>query len=105
MVRSNHTPMELSKEHFDQQLGTLNHWLGKIEQRMDGMATKTDPKPLAAKTDVREGIEELARIIATTVANPMEHHFAEVKAELAMHQRVRQLETDMQRIKEALHIV
>ena len=97
--------MEITKEYFDQQLGTLNHWLGKIDQRMDGMATKADLKPLATKQDVREGVEELARIIAATVANPMEQHFAEVKAELAMHQRVRQLENDMRKIKEALHLV
>jgi hypothetical protein len=96
--------MELTREHFDQQLGTLNHWLGKIEQRMDGMATKTDLKPLATKIDVREGVEELARIIATTVAGPMEQHFAQVKAELAMHQRVQQLENDMNKIKAALHL-
>jgi hypothetical protein len=71
---------------------------------MDGMATKTDLKPLATKIDVREGVEELARIIATTVAGPMEQHFAQVKAELAMHQRVQQLENDMNKIKAALHL-
>ncbi len=96
--------MELTKEHFDQQLGALNHWLGKIEQRMDGMATKTDLRPLATKADVREGVEELARIIATTVAKPMEQHFAELKAELAMHQRVQRLENDINKIKAALHL-
>jgi hypothetical protein len=96
--------MELTREHFDQQLSALNHWLGKMEQRMDGMATKTDLKPLATKIGVREGVEELARIIATTVAEPMEQHFAQVQAELAMHQRVQQLENDMNKIKAALHL-
>jgi uncharacterized protein YicC (UPF0701 family) len=88
---------ELTKEYFDQHLKAIN-------TRMDGLATKEDLKPLATKHDVREGVEELARIIANTVANPMEERFAKLESRIDVTERVQHLETDMQKIKEALHI-
>jgi hypothetical protein len=76
--------MDLTKEYFDQQLKTL--------------ATKDDLKPLATKDDVRrevrEAVEDLARIIAETVVGAMERRFAEVKDELAMRERAQALEAE-----------
>ena len=82
--------MELTKEYFD--------------RRLQNLATKDDLKPLATKRDVREGVEELARIIADTVANPMEERFAKLELRIDVTERVQHLEADMQKIKEALHI-
>lgn len=89
--------MEFTKEYFDQKFK-------QSDERFEKLMTFLQEN-MATKADLREAVEELARLTAETVANPMEQHFAEVKAELAMHQRVRQLETDMRKIKEALRIV
>lgn len=56
--------------------------------------------PLATKEDVhrevREGVEELARMVSTG--------FEDVQRRLDVVERVQRLETDMHKIKEALHI-
>jgi hypothetical protein len=107
------TIMELTQEYFDQQLNTLNQRIDRFNQRMDSfatkedlkeVATKEDLKPLATKQDVREGVEELARIIAETVANPMEQHFTELKDYAQVREEVKNLKTDMLKIKQALNI-
>lgn len=86
--------MELTKEYFDEQLNIL--------------ATKDDLKPLATKEDVRteikKGVGELAAIIAKTIAVPMQQHFDQLHDELTVRARVTQLESDLQKIKLALHI-
>jgi len=81
---------ELSQEYFDQQLKNL--------------ATKDDLKPLATKKDVDAAVDELAQIVSNTIAAPMEQQFAKLEAQLDVAERVKALESDMQRIKEALHI-
>ena len=75
--------MELTKEYFDEGLRTLETNLGK----------KIDSQT-----------EQLARIIADTVATPMEQHFADLKDYLEVREDVQMLKVEMQRIKEALHI-
>jgi hypothetical protein len=82
--------MELTKEYFD--------------QTIKGLATKDDLKPLATKQDVREGVEELARIIANTVANPMEERFAKPESQMDVRIAVQNLQLDMHRIKAALNL-
>ena len=75
--------MELTREHFDKQL-------------------KAQTKEL--KQFAEEQTDALARIIATTVADPMEHHFEKIDKELDVYVEVKQLKADMERIKEALHL-
>ena len=82
-MRSNPILMELTKEYFDEWLRTLETNLGK-------------------KNDYQT--EQLARIIADTVATPMEQHFAGLKDYLEVREDVQMLKVEMQRIKEALHI-
>jgi hypothetical protein len=75
--------MELTKEYFDEGLRTLETNLSK----------KIDSQT-----------EQLARIIADTVATPMEQHFTDLKDYLEVRKDVQTLKVEMQRIKEALHI-
>jgi hypothetical protein len=75
--------MELTKEYFDEGLRTLETNLSK----------KNDDQT-----------EQLARIIADTVATPMEQHFADLKDYLEVREDVQMLKVEMQKIKEALHI-
>ena len=84
--------MELTKEYFDEKLNRLT--------TKDDLAKQT--KEL--KSYAREQSGDLARIIADTVANPMEQRFAILESRTDVTERVRYLETDMQKIKEALHI-
>ena len=89
---------ELTKEYFEQHLS----------DQLKGLATKEDLKPLATKANVHEGVEELARIIAETVANPMEARFNELEKLLEVRLRVDNLESLVQhnfkKLEEALHI-
>lgn len=100
--------MELTKEYFDQQLRNLatKQDLESFATKDDlkGLATKEDLKPLATKQDVREGVEELARIVADTVATPMEEGFARLESLMDVRLAVQTLQLDMRRIKEALHL-
>jgi hypothetical protein len=74
---------ELTKEYFDQGLRTLETNLTK---------------------KIYDQTEQLARMIADTVATPMEQHFADLKDYLEVREDVQALKVDMQKIKEALHI-
>lgn len=93
--------MELTQEYFDTQL--------------KGLATKDDIKNMATKDDLASQTRELkefaedqtdvlARIIATTIAEPMERHFQSVGKELDVYAEVKELKADMKKIKEALHL-
>jgi tRNA A-37 threonylcarbamoyl transferase component Bud32 len=75
---------ELSKEYFDQKLSAL--------------ATKHDleVQTKALKVYADEQTERLAAMVADG--------FEEVKELLDVRERVKQLESDMHKIKEALHI-
>jgi hypothetical protein len=90
---------ELTKEYFDQRIGD-------ITQRFDGVASKADlqGQTKELKAFAEEQTDALARIIATTVAEPMERHFEKLDKELDMYAEVKQLKADMERIKEALHL-
>lgn len=86
--------MELTKEHFDQTLTTLY-------KKFD---IKIDDQTKDLKAYAEEQTEELARIIASTIAEPMERHFEKIDKELDVYAEVKQLKADMERIKEALHL-
>jgi hypothetical protein len=76
--------IELSKEYFDQKLKSL--------------ATKED---LEAQTrQLKSYIDQQTGKLAAMVADG----FEEVKELLDVRERVKHLESDMQKIKEALHI-
>jgi hypothetical protein len=75
--------MELTKEYFDEGLRTLETNLSK---------------------KIGDQTERLARIIAETVATPMEQHFTDLKDYLEVREDVQTLKVEMQKIKEALHI-
>lgn len=75
--------MELTREYFDEQL-------------------KAQTKEL--KQFAEEQTDALARVIATTVAEPMERHFEKTDKELDVYAEVKQLKADMERIKDALHL-
>src|SRR4051794_33049968 len=80
-----HPHMELTQEYFDQQLKNL--------------ATKED-----VRREVQAGVEQMARIISETVAEPMEKHFAEHTEQLNVRGEVEELKRDVQQIKAALHL-
>lgn len=120
--------MELTKEYFDQQLNTISKRLDTfitkddLDQKLHTFATKEDLKSFATKEDLRtfatkddlkqqtkelkaytdEQTENLARIIATTIANPMEARFNRLESALDVDERVTHLEHDMHNIKKAL---
>ena len=56
------------------------------------------------KAYAREQTEELARIVAETVATPMEERFARLESLMDVRLAVQTLQLDMRRIKEALHL-
>jgi hypothetical protein len=78
---------ELTKEYFEQHL----------DQKLQQQTTEL-------KAYATEQTADLARIIANTVANPMEERFDRLESRIDVTERVQHLETDMQKIKEALHI-
>lgn len=86
--------MELTKEYFD--------------QVVSGLATKKDLTPLATKADVkrevREGVEDLARIIADTIATPFSKRFDRLEELLEVKEDVLTLKRQMLEIRSALHL-
>lgn len=66
---------ELTKEYFDEQL-------------------KAQTKEL--KQFAEDQTDALARLIATTVAEPMERHFEKIDKELDVYAEVKQLKLEMQ---------
>jgi cell fate (sporulation/competence/biofilm development) regulator YmcA (YheA/YmcA/DUF963 family) len=75
-----------------------------LDEKLKNLATKDDLKPLATKKDIDDAVDELAQMVANTIATPMEQRFAKLEARLDVAERVKSLETDMRKIKEALHI-
>jgi hypothetical protein len=91
--------MELTKEDFEKTIKGL-----ATKEDLQGLATKEDLRSLATKQDVRDGVEELARIVAETVAEPMEQRFARLESLMDVRLAVQNLQLEMRRIKEALHL-
>ena len=65
------------------------------EERFKEILTK-ELAPLATRQDVREGVEELARIVSSG--------FDDVQKRLDVVDRVKKPEADMSQIKQALYI-
>ena len=79
--------MELTKEYFEKHLDQ------KLKEQTEEL-----------KAYAREQTEELARIVAETVATPMEERFARLESLMDVRLAVQTLQLDMRRIKEALHL-
>jgi hypothetical protein len=78
--------MELTQEYLDNKFKAIDDQFSKLHTHIDDQT------------------EQLARIIETTIATPMEQRFAELKDYLEVREDVQALKVDMQRIKAALHI-
>jgi hypothetical protein len=72
---------ELTKEFFEQTLDK------KLKEAV---------APLATKQDVRDGVEELARMVSTG--------FEDIQERLDVHKLIQVHERKLQKIEEALHI-
>jgi hypothetical protein len=81
--------MELTKEDLKEHTAAINKRFDGIEQRFEKQTTE-----LKAYAD--EQTEKLAAMVADG--------FEEIKGLLDVRERIKTLETDMQKIKEALHI-
>jgi hypothetical protein len=79
---------ELTKEYFEQTLKA---------------ALKSAVAPLATKSDVRDAVEELARITSAGFART-EERFDELETRLDMRERIKNFERKFQKLEEALHI-
>jgi hypothetical protein len=105
--------MELTQEYFDsvvKNLSTkdeLKTLATKDELKilaskddLKALASKDDLKPLATKQDVTDAVDQLARIVGDGFLG--ERQFLEEK--LDVRERVQQVESDLRKIKLALHI-
>jgi hypothetical protein len=77
--------------------------LEAIEQMLD---KKFDEKlaPLATRGDVREAVDELAGIIADTIATPFTKRFDRLEELLEVKEDVLTLKQQMREIRSALHL-
>jgi hypothetical protein len=84
--------MELTKEYFEQHL----------DEKVKGLATKEDLKGQTKelKAYAREQTEELVRLINDSFDDEREY----LEKKLDVTNRIKALETDMQKIEEAFHI-
>lgn len=70
----------------------------------DDLAQQLAQQTTTLKTYTDEQTEKLAAIIATTIAEPMERNFSELKDYRTVREEVMTLKTDMQKIKTALQL-
>ncbi|HEX9502758.1 MAG TPA: hypothetical protein VF974_00340 [Patescibacteria group bacterium] len=71
-----------------------------LDQNLQNLATKEDLKNLATKEDLKDAGEELARLVNDGFQAQQEF----LIEKLDVRDRMAELEKDMVRIKEALHI-
>jgi len=106
--------MELTKEYFDQVVSGL-----ATKKELAGLATKDQLAGLATKKDLETGLgatekrlmqrideaqEELARIIADTIAAPFTRRFDALEESLAVKEDVATLKRQMSEIRSTLHL-
>ena len=93
--------MELTQEYFDKKLESL-----ATKEDLQKFATKEDLQAQTAelKAFAVEQTEELARIIATTVAVPLETHLQTAQTEPNARAEITTLKQDVRTIKQALHL-
>ncbi|MBL8031163.1 MAG: hypothetical protein JNK33_02470 [Candidatus Doudnabacteria bacterium] len=106
--------MELTQEYFDSVVKNL-----ATKDDLKSFATKDDLTNLVTKDNLKaslaeqtkelkqfavEQTEELARIIAGTVAEPMQNHFGEPVNHEDIKAKVQELAQDVVKIRTALHL-
>jgi len=98
--------MQLTKEHFEQViagLATKSDLGGLVTQESFEQTLTEKLAPLATKQDVREGVEELARITSAGFSHA-EVRFDEIEGRLDVRERVSRVEHSLQLIAKELHI-
>lgn len=94
------------KQYLDQRFEAFENKFDAFDKQFEQVATKDDlaQQTTTLKAYANEQTEKLAAIINNTIAEPMEQHFAELKDYKTVQEKVTTLETDMRKIKSALHI-
>jgi hypothetical protein len=77
--------------------------LKALEQLLDNKL-KAAVAPLATKQDVSNAVEDLARIIADTVAAPFTERFNSLEEAMKVKDDVQTLKRQMAEIRAALHL-
>ena len=98
--------MNLSKEHFDKALKNL---VSKSDVK--GFATKKDLEKFATKADLDARLEKrTATLMAYTddriesLARMIQAGFEDMQQRLDVNERIKMLEKDVKKIKDALHV-
>jgi hypothetical protein len=73
------------------------------EERFEQILTKK-LAPRATKADVQAAVDDLARIIADTIATPFTERFNQLEELLKVKDDVEQLKRQMLEIRSALHL-
>lgn len=93
---------------IDKRFETVDHQFSALDKQLETVVTKNDlqqqldGQTATLKDYADEQTEKLAAIIATTIAEPMEKHFSDLKDYKTVQEKVTTLEADMQKIKTAL---
>ena len=90
--------MELTKEYFDQVVKGL-----VTKEHLDKTINNA-VAPLATKKDVREAVDDLARIVADTIATPFTKRFNQLEKLLEVKEDIETLKKQMTEIRSALHL-
>lgn len=107
--------MNISKEYFDKALKRLSSKddLKKLatKEELKPLATKADLQKFVTKADLDDRFEHQTRLLMAyteaqveKLAQMVADGFEEVKAKLDVGERVKRLEADVRKIKEALHV-
>jgi hypothetical protein len=104
---------ELTKEHFDKAVKALITDIAGIKSNMATKAdvakvekkvTAVEQKVTAVEKKITDSVDDLARIIAKTVAIPMQQHFEQLHSELSVRERMEHVESDLRKVKMQLRI-
>lgn len=86
---------------IDERFNTLD---AKIDDRFNTLDTKIDERFNTLDVKIDESVESLARIIATTVAEPLERHIEDTRDYPTMRKDVTLLKHDVSEIQKVLHL-
>ena len=99
------------KQYFDQRFEKVDQRFNKIDSKLkqhDDQFSKIDGRfeKLEQGIDIKidSAVESLARIIATTVAEPLECHIEETRDYPTVRKDVSMLKHDVSEIKKVLHL-
>ena len=91
------------KAYLDERFEAFDNKLATFATK-DDLTQQLAEQTATLKAYADEQTEKLAAIIATTIAEPMEQGFAELKDYKTVQEKVLTLETDMQKIKTVLQL-